>query len=103
MLGSGEMLKGNILYLQKPITIEGNPDSQSRANRKTVRNIQQVLIEFTSEEPTDEVLGSIVLLTGLLLNQPSGPHHTKILMKAEALIIIEEMTGEGPVATFKTH
>lgn len=103
MLGSGEMLKGNILYLEEPITINGNPDSQSRPNRKTVRNIQQILVEFASEEPADEVLGDIVLLTGRLLNEPSGPHHTKILMKAETLIIIEEMTGEGPVATFKTH
>ena len=102
MLSSGEMLKGKILHLNDPITVEGNESSQNRDSRRTVRNIQQILVEFEMQEPADDVLGSVVELKGLLYNEPSDPYHTKILMKAASLRIIEEMSG-GPVATVKTH
>ena len=104
MLGSGEMLKGNILYLEEPISIEGNPESEKRANKKKVKNVQQILVSFEPEiELSDDIMGDTVLLTGRLFNEPSDAHHTKVLMKADGLKVIEEMTGEGPVATFKTH
>lgn len=103
MLGSGEMLKGSILYLEEPTTIAGNKDSDDRRNRKSAKNVDKVLLSFESEEPTDDMLGGNVLLTGRLINEPSDPFHTEVLMLVTDAVLIEASGDGQPVATFKTH
>jgi len=103
MLGSGEMLEGSILYLEEPISIAGNENSDDRRNRKSVKNVDKVLLNFEGEEPTDDMLGGNVLITGRLVNEPSDPFHTEVLMLVTDAVLIEASGDGKPVATFKTH
>ncbi len=101
--GSRKMLKGYILYLDSPVTIRGNESSADRRNRKTLRGIDRILLEFPTGEPSDETAGAFVEVTGTLLNAPSGPHHTKVSMVVDDIALLDEPEDEKPVATYKTH
>lgn len=103
MLGSGEMLKGSILHLEEPITVLANKDSDDRRNRRAVKNVRTILLEFRGSSPTDDMFGGAVRLTGTLLNKPSDPFHTKVLMLVDEAALIEASDDGQPVATFKTH
>lgn len=103
MLSSGEMLTGYVLHLEAPVTIQGNEESTERRNRRSVRNINQVLVEFESEAPSDDILGGEFLIHGRLYNEPSDPHHTKIRMRASEYEILSEPEDQRSVGTYKTH
>ena len=105
MLGSGQMLKGHVLYLNPSITINGNSESQNRKNRKTRDNIDRILLEIAEDLVSDDLMGASVSVSGALYYRPSDPHHTEILMIVDAIDVIDSaVPGEGsPVATFKTH
>jgi hypothetical protein len=103
MFGSGEMIKGHILHLKQPISIAGNGDSSTARNRRTVRNVNQILLEFSDGEPSDELAGANVELSGKLYNKLSDPHHTKVTMIVEKISIVSEPEGDRPVGTYKTH
>jgi hypothetical protein len=103
MLGSGDMIKGHILHLKQPINITGNGDSSEARNRRTVRNVNQILLEFSDGEPSDELAGANVEVRGKLYNKPSGPHHTKVTMIVEGISVVSVPEGDHPVGAFKTH
>ena len=103
MLASGQMLKGQILYLEEPIAIAGNKESGDRRNRKSAKGVSKVLLEFEGAGPTDDMLGGAVQVTGRLINSPSDPFHTEVTMIVTDARLIEAAVGDQPAATFRTH
>lgn len=103
MVGSGKMLKGRILHLDVPISISANEASEDRRNWKSVGNVDRILLKFEVAEPTDDMFGGAVLVTGRLINEPSDPFHTEVAMLVADAVLVEASDGEQPVATFKTH
>ena len=103
MLSSGKMLSGEILYLDDPIVIVANNQSENRRNRKSAKNVSQILLEFEGAANADDLAGDIVRVTGRLINEASDPFHTDVKMVVTDIALIEASEGERPVATFKTH
>lgn len=103
MVGSGQMLEGQILHLEAPVTITGNKASEDRRNRRTVKGVDKVLLKFEDGPPSDDIMGGKVLVSGRLINKPSDPFHTAVTMIVAELTLIAAPSDDEPVATFKTH
>lgn len=103
MLARGQMLKGQILYMEEPIAIAGNKESNDRRNRKSAKGVDKILLEFDGAGPSDDMFGGAVRVTGRLTNSPSDPFHTEVTMIVTDATLIEAAVGDQPVATFKTH
>ncbi len=93
----------HVLLLDEPITIEGNPASIKRTNKKTVRNIQRVTVVFSSRGPNGDALGNFFTLTGRLHNESSDPRIVSILMSVESFVVIKELDGAKPVVIIESH
>ncbi len=99
-----EMSIATVLYLDSPVTIKGNRQSEMKLNRKTVRKIDRVLLKASEEIILSEFHGKRVSLTGKFQNIASEAHHTLVEFMATDLAVIErddETYEPNTVGTFR--
>ena len=96
VMADGGFISADILYLNQPVTIQGNKKADRRQDRKKVKNVARILlIPAQGVTIKDDMKGNSATVTGILSHEPSDIHHTEVRMLVSSISSIDVPSEPG--------
>jgi hypothetical protein len=86
VMTGGEMRAAFVLWLDAPVTLQGNPAATEERDRSDLPSVERILIVPAADGlDLRSRMGTPVRATGTLHNRPDPHHHTTVTMRVTAL------------------
>ncbi|MEM7741950.1 MAG: DUF4431 domain-containing protein [Pseudomonadota bacterium] len=87
-----EMFGADVLWLDRRVSISGNRDASDARDRRRLRRVERILLEFDGAESSESNLGKRVRVVGTLHKRANEYHYTDVMMIVQSLSVLD-VTG----------